>query len=73
MSIIRGMIVTMTLLSWQMSLTLCRIPTLAAPTPTPIVIVMGKLLIRIQKLQDPSKRRVLTICHQFRATVRFAT
>lgn len=48
MFIIRGMTATMTLLSWQMTLTQWRILILAARTP--IAIVMGKLLILIQKL-----------------------
>jgi hypothetical protein len=71
MFITQGMIATMTLLSRRRSLSRCRILILAAPTLT--VIAMEKLLIRIQKLQNQSIRRVLTACHQFRATVRFAT
>lgn len=71
MFIIRGMTVIMMSLSWQMTLTQWRILILAARIP--IVIVMGKLLILIQKLQDQSVRRVLTTCRQFRATARFAT
>ena len=71
MFIIRGMTAIMTLLSWPMTFTQWHIPILAARTP--IVIVTGKLLILIQKLQDQSIRQVLTTCRQFRATVRFVT